>query len=106
MKKNNWKITLSGKEIKKLLRDKLKRTVNYKTKLYKCKILKKCKKIVCTKGTSNKCTKKKNRRIKKKKKGRKRARMTKKNFKKAGRRNDISLKRNQPYFRGPFLDFS
>merc|ERR1711862_262715 len=70
MKTKNLKITLKGKEIKKLLRDKLKRTVNYKTKLYQCKILKKCKTIVCTKKKRNKCTKKR-KRTKKKKKGRK-----------------------------------
>ena len=107
MKTNNLKITLTGKEIKKLLRDKLKRTVNYKTKLYQCKIFKKCKTIVCTKKTKNRCAKKKHRKrrrkgkprmiIKKREKEKKEIMQPKINF---------SLNNKQPFFRGSFLDFT
>ena len=112
MKTNNLKITLTGKEIKKLLNDKLKRTVNYKTKLYQCKVLKKCKTVVCTKKTRKKCTKKKN--IKKKKGGkprllisgrRKKGKRGKKRKKKMKPKINYSLSTKQPFFRGSFIDF-
>ena len=109
MKTKNLKITLTGKEIEKLLRDKLKRTVNYKTKLYQCKILKKCKTIVCTKKTRNKCAKRKKGKMKKGGKPRMIIRRRKKgeDRKKTKRKQKInySLSTKQPFFRGSFLDF-
>ena len=108
MKTKNLKITLKSKEIKKLLRDKLKRTVNYKSKLYQCKILKKCRTIKCTKKTKNKCSKKR-KRTKKKGKGRKHLRnqSTKPEVKDLFLRGKgLSLITKQPYFRGSFLDFT
>ena len=44
MKKSKLRYVLSPKNIKRLLADKLKRTTNFNSKLYKCKIFKKCKK--------------------------------------------------------------
>ena len=110
MKTNHLKITLTGKEIKKLLRDKLKRTVNYKTKLYQCKIFKKCKTIACTKKRKNKCAKKKDR--KRKRKGKPRMNIIGKNKKgeKTKKRMrpkmNYSMNTKQPLFRGSFLDFT
>ena len=105
MKTKNLKITLKGKEIEKLLRNKLKRTVNYKSKLYQCKILKKCKTIKCTKKTQNKCGKKRKRT---KQKGRKHLRnqRTKPKVKDFFQGKGLSLITKQPYFRGSFLDFT
>merc|ERR1712227_919534 len=42
------KFSFTSAEMDELLRDRLLRTVNYKKKLYKCKIFKTCKKIICT----------------------------------------------------------
>jgi len=109
MKANNFKITLTGKEIRKLLRDKLKRTVNYNSKLYKCKIFKKCKKIICNMKTKHKCALKKksdrtiSKRTKLHKKKRKRRRLMKI---KSGRQNSISNTTKHSLFKGSFLNFS
>ena len=109
MKANNFKITLTGKEIKKLLRDKLKRTINYNSKLYKCKIFKKCKKIICNMKTKHKCDLKKKRdrtisnRNKLHKNKRKRRRLMKI---KSGRQNSISTTTKHSLFKGSFLNFS
>ena len=46
---------LTKKEMVKLLTDSMKRSANLKSKLYKCKILKKCKKIFCVGKNRRKC---------------------------------------------------
>ena len=51
-----------------LSRDRLLRTVNYKKKLYRCKIFKTCKKIVCTSENKQLCEKIKRKRKQKWKK--------------------------------------
>ena len=44
MKKKNFKITLSTKDMERLLNDKMKKSVNYNGRIYRCKIFHKCKK--------------------------------------------------------------
>ena len=43
MKKKNFKITLSTKDMERLLNDKMKKSVNYNGRIYRCKIFHKCK---------------------------------------------------------------
>ena len=46
---------LTKREMVKLLTDSMKRSANLQSKLYKCKILKKCKKIFCVGKNRRKC---------------------------------------------------
>lgn len=64
------KFTFTADEMNELSRDRLLRTVNYKKKLYRCKIFKSCKKIVCTSENKQLCKKikRKTRQKRKKKK--------------------------------------
>ena len=67
------KFTFTADEMNELSRDRLLRTVNYKKKLYRCKIFKTCKKIVCTSENKQLCKKikRKTRQKKRKKKKKK-----------------------------------
>merc|ERR1712227_167847 len=62
------KFTFTADEMNELSRDRLLRTVNYKKKLYRCKIFKRCKKIVCTSKNKQLCEKIKRKRRQKRKK--------------------------------------
>jgi len=62
------KFTFTADEMNELSRDRLLRTVNYKKKLYRCKIFKRCKKIVCTSKNKQLCEKIKRKRRQKWKK--------------------------------------
>ena len=55
-KEETVKLKMTKKEMMQIFTDNLKRSVDLKSKLYQCKILKKCKKIYCVGKNKSKCS--------------------------------------------------